>query len=1809
MKETFRANPNKLIVLNNNITNLEVLKNSLNKSTKCLIYDKNIRDIDILNNVHELVSHIGFIYHNDGGNYPTDFNNNIENMFDPELVIKNLNQKHHLKYDHIISSRFIELLLKIKDKSKDIIIDLITCEINDNIFIEAINNLKKEYGLNIRYSVDKTGNNPQGNWILESHNINIENLYFNENIKKWNHLLLELPNPKNINNLKLNYDENTKTYRMTEDIILNINNDDWIKLEPGCIFDGNNHTIDFNNVERSVGLFYINGNESNITTIKNLKLKNFKTTQLNGILVKSNSKHLILDNIIIEGNIETDYSCGIGYNINNCKLNNSSFIGNVLSNYSAGFFSTGNNISLDNCVIETSLIKGYQSAGFISTCNISSSKSQYIEKCRNLNETIIEGEMNGLICSAMCFYNSREPQFLNRNYVKVTYINSSNSGGIIGWHNALWGSIIKVTNCIGEGRFINSNNCGLVCSPYNGSFKASELYVDSCFAIFNKDSVNSQSINGITGYLTGYWGGGKGYISNCYSTGDMTNLKTSAGISLISNKSDSTDYLEIKNCYSDVIIDENSNTSTIAYGYRSENFLMSNNYSKFYDFINQDINGNNVNSISGAYGGNHNITKLLGKLDNLSSDKWVVVPNSYPIIKEINNENIINNYSIYNEEFYPIPLKMIGPVNLETKLIDELNSTHVLKILLNSKDYLGEIFEVSYDDIILTFLKSEIINSNLELELNDIENKLYTITIKNLDNTNILNEESFKIDLNYNINDLVTIELLEMINYNLDSNNSLYKMKISLRKNIKTIYSYININVDDDIYKYNVGDELVFEHTLNLVNNLDNIEFKFQLMDENNYKISQLQTVTVENILKKLQVDKGLLFKSNFNNDRIEDIKFNKDAGYTINTSNDTPNNIGKSIVSPIDSTIYYLDPNIFTDFTESHSELTFSSWIKFTNTSRKGIFIVHGHTGIQIHGTNMRFNLSDNFWGENSNTNLPTNEWVHILVTTDGKKRYYYVNGILSEIRNSTSTGKLYNGSNYMTLLGTYYPFKGLAYDMRIYNRYINSEEVKIIKNSENLNIFNIPENFEINVNNISDEFELSIFNQYLLNKPNIKVNQNGLYGNIYLKNNKIVFKFKNNNNSGLDGISDSFTITLMDERLIEKQINLVIKYGDFNSLILGSNLLFGLDDSTLNYSIDEEINEWKNITGDSNYDFNISQNGVLPKVVDIEGKKMARFNNADLRMVRNLTYQGEYDYTVMLVARIVPGNWLNRVLSASDQNWLHGFHRDGMGLYFKERVNNDRGWGGHNNFHVLTSTKTQSDIKYTKYGEILKQSNVYGYPMPTQFVLGGGGTFNERSVCDVAALYVWKRVLTDEEIRKYEGFLANKYSLNPQQFKFTNINPPEIITNNIKQNIDLNEPFNDNIIYGLDDTGRKLEITKLGEVDNTKSGSYSVTYKTIDSSGNETEISLTYNVSNNKYINPDIIQDTVQDTIQDINYLINVGFTDNEIDNISNININNNNIIENIKLVPDNWSDNKTIEEINNTRHKIINIIFRNNQETNLFHINSDLILLDNYIEDGTQVDILRSNLTVSKDLVDSKPVYINLYNLNDFTTITSNNEELTITKTENAYSVDGEEYMENENVGLFGLNITFGGVLINGKILDEALTFGDPHIKTLTNKVFELPKYVGAFRMLQGDNLIINTKTRKINMNEKREISFLSNNYDKNGCYYENIYIKSENNIFMLNFESKETNKYNDYFKFNKNILSFKHSKYGTIKLSILNIKNILMKHSFKLKIKYEKSLSGLLVNEYLVESMKVSNLYNDKIKKGQLGKNYVFSKLFV
>jgi hypothetical protein len=75
-----------------------------------------------------------------------------------------------------------------------LIVDLITCSLNSEQFVDEIAGLKVSYpNIQINYSVNLTGNpSSGGDWVMESNGENIKDIYFNSGIDQFVSVLAAL---------------------------------------------------------------------------------------------------------------------------------------------------------------------------------------------------------------------------------------------------------------------------------------------------------------------------------------------------------------------------------------------------------------------------------------------------------------------------------------------------------------------------------------------------------------------------------------------------------------------------------------------------------------------------------------------------------------------------------------------------------------------------------------------------------------------------------------------------------------------------------------------------------------------------------------------------------------------------------------------------------------------------------------------------------------------------------------------------------------------------------------------------------------------------------------------------------------------------------------------------------------------------------------------------------------------------------------------------------------------------------------------------------------------------------------------------------------------------------------------------------------------------------------------------------------------------------------------------------------------------------------------------------------------------------
>jgi alpha-tubulin suppressor-like RCC1 family protein len=120
----------------------------------------------------ENISRVGFVY-----------DNNVEFIQFGSTIFVNDN------YKFLYFRK--ELVDLFKTTNRNINVDLITCDLDSKQFIDEVSKLKQIIpNVEINYSINPTGNNSEGgDWITESNNKSIKDIYFNDNINGYGYVL------------------------------------------------------------------------------------------------------------------------------------------------------------------------------------------------------------------------------------------------------------------------------------------------------------------------------------------------------------------------------------------------------------------------------------------------------------------------------------------------------------------------------------------------------------------------------------------------------------------------------------------------------------------------------------------------------------------------------------------------------------------------------------------------------------------------------------------------------------------------------------------------------------------------------------------------------------------------------------------------------------------------------------------------------------------------------------------------------------------------------------------------------------------------------------------------------------------------------------------------------------------------------------------------------------------------------------------------------------------------------------------------------------------------------------------------------------------------------------------------------------------------------------------------------------------------------------------------------------------------------------------------------------------------------------
>jgi hypothetical protein len=498
---------NNLVLIDSLLYDSQLFVNSCNSNTLPIIYSYNSTHKDLIDAIRSnftKIDRISFVFHDSVQNGKIFLENTI--LVDSNNIQESINFKF-----------LVSIINEFKVKN----IDFLACNtLQYDEWKLFYHYLTQATGVTVGASNDKTGNIKYGgNWIMESTNEDIQNIYFNSNINNYAGYL----------DSTISQAGGVLQFRQIDlSIQYNINNTDWITT-----------------TSSSWPISIVNNNPSSesILTVSfttNITISNATVgTETNGYFICGS------DYITFEGNNNTITVDGV--------TNYPGFIQNGLSNAEGKNYITVQNFSIAS--VNSSTVAWRQ--GWL--CQQSFGSGKFGTLIKNITNSAVIGPNDQ--CGSICGRgfgqgNSLTPNSSSaivENCTNSALFNSSFGGGILGIRTAHNGGNVIVRNCSNTGLFNASNiynptntNMGGIIGPQSGQ-KINAAYgtvlVENCY---NTGNIESNYSGGICGMYAGNFGGFV-TIKDCYNTGNITRDRTT-GICAEQAGQDGGIIL-IENCY------------------------------------------------------------------------------------------------------------------------------------------------------------------------------------------------------------------------------------------------------------------------------------------------------------------------------------------------------------------------------------------------------------------------------------------------------------------------------------------------------------------------------------------------------------------------------------------------------------------------------------------------------------------------------------------------------------------------------------------------------------------------------------------------------------------------------------------------------------------------------------------------------------------------------------------------------------------------------------------------------------------------------------------------------------------------------------------------------------------------------------------------------------------------------------------------------------------------------------------------------------------------------------------------------------
>lgn len=462
-----------------------------------------------INDIPDDTTHIAFMFHTVDA-FP----------FLPTLDNKDMSMKSKFefgrmsnfkdKYCNTFFKGFEYIFDLLNNRNVPIIIDLLSCNLPKSI----IDMLPEYSNIIFRISLDKTGNDPYGNWIMEYSNNthiqqNIKSVYFNDYIDNWSILLNEIIYPTFHGvfiDLSNNFTINNKTIKLNDNITITNQNDisnSYIIIPSDWVFDGKNNYIDLSNSTLCKGIILdTNTSSDKHLTIQNLGIKNGNLqpgvfTKIYGksyFLRYGGNKYVDISNCYSTGPISergggfVPEGLNSIHNITITNCYNEGSIGPSAGGLCGSAAGINGYLTINNC-INKGIISGYEAGGF---CGNQVSHDGGMTTIKNSYNT---GDINGNIAGGICGSNSCiwNGSLIILNCYNIGDVNGENSGGITGTNTGISGKSFILKNCYNTGNVNNQNSNSII-----GGISSNLKHIEMNYIYTYQDSAQSVIVNDIT---------------------------------------------------------------------------------------------------------------------------------------------------------------------------------------------------------------------------------------------------------------------------------------------------------------------------------------------------------------------------------------------------------------------------------------------------------------------------------------------------------------------------------------------------------------------------------------------------------------------------------------------------------------------------------------------------------------------------------------------------------------------------------------------------------------------------------------------------------------------------------------------------------------------------------------------------------------------------------------------------------------------------------------------------------------------------------------------------------------------------------------------------------------------------------------------------------------------------------------------------------------------------------------------------------------------------------------------------------------